>query len=67
VEIGLAVVGSSWQKSSLKQELLARFDAVVLPRRYRFVESLPREPSGKISRQRLLALFAESSMQDRED
>jgi acyl-coenzyme A synthetase/AMP-(fatty) acid ligase len=41
----------------LRTELLRHYEPVVLPRRVRFVDALPREPTGKLPRERVLALF----------
>ena len=41
----------------LRSELLRHYEPVLLPRRIRFVESLPREPNGKLMRARLVELF----------
>jgi acyl-coenzyme A synthetase/AMP-(fatty) acid ligase len=42
----------------LRTELLRHYEPVVLPRRVRFVDALPREPTGKLPREHLLALFS---------
>jgi acyl-coenzyme A synthetase/AMP-(fatty) acid ligase len=41
----------------LRSELLRYYEPVLLPRRVRFVAALPREATGKLPRERLLALF----------
>lgn len=43
----------------LRQALGQRFDAVLLPRRWRFVHTLPADARGKLSQAALRALFAE--------
>jgi len=42
----------------LRRELAREFEAVVLPRRFRFVAELPRDPLGKVRVTDLAALFA---------
>lgn len=41
----------------VREALRHAFDAVVIPRRMRIVEALPREPTGKVRREALEALF----------
>lgn len=52
-----AVVGEGVNVARLRSALRQHLAPVVLPRRYRFVDALPREPNGKIPRAALLALF----------
>ena len=44
----------------LRAHLLRYYDPVLLPRRVRFVDSLPREATGKLMRARLLELFRDA-------
>ena len=44
----------------LREHMLGYYEPVVLPRRVRFVDDLPREATGKLPRARLLALFTGS-------
>ncbi len=46
--------------AALRRELLKWFDPVVVPRRVKVVDALPREANGKLTRRRLLALFEPS-------
>jgi acyl-coenzyme A synthetase/AMP-(fatty) acid ligase len=58
-EVWLVVATSHGQAlPELRSHLLRYYDPVLLPRRVRFVDSLPREPTGKLMRARLLELFA---------
>ena len=50
-------VGDAPTPASLRRELLKWFDPVVLPRRVKIVDALPREANGKLTRRKLLALF----------
>ena len=62
-EIGMVVVAralpeSAFQfKQELRQRLRQHFDDVVIPRRIRLVESLPRKTTGKLEQAELIALF----------
>ena len=56
-EIWVAVAADGQTPERLRQALAAWFDPVVLPRRIRLVEALPREATGKIAREPLKALF----------
>ena len=56
-EILLAVAASGWDAAQMRGALSAWLEPVALPRRYRFVAELPREPTGKLRRDALLALF----------
>lgn len=62
MEMWLAVAAApgSWTSQSLRDRLTEYFDGVVLPRRFRIVERLPRDSLGKLQKQRLEALFDES-------
>jgi histidine ammonia-lyase len=53
--LAAAVVAPAWSAQALRAALAAQFDAVVLPRTILRVDRLPREPSGKLRRDRLLA------------
>ncbi|NOY92094.1 MAG: acyl--CoA ligase [Deltaproteobacteria bacterium] len=52
-----AVVAPERSVAELRRALREHLAPVVLPRRYRFVERLPRQESGKLRRTDLLALF----------
>ena len=53
-----AIVGAEHSVSTIREALLPWLDPVVLPRRVRFVDALPREPgTGKLRRDDLRALF----------
>ena len=56
-EIWVAVAADGQTPERLREALAAWFDPVALPRRIRVLEALPREPTGKLERSRLLALF----------
>ncbi len=57
-EILLAVVGDGWDAARMRSALLEHIDPIAMPRRFRFVAELPREPTGKLRRAALLELFA---------
>jgi len=58
-EVWLVVAtGHGQALPELRAHLLRYYDPVLLPRRVRFVDSLPREATGKLMRARLLELFA---------
>ena len=57
VETWAAVVAPRLDAAQLRSALSAWFAPVVLPRRYRFVDRLPRSDHGKMSRAEVLALF----------
>lgn len=52
-----AVVAPGLSVEQLRTELRRWVDPVVIPRRIRLVDTLPREPNGKLTRKRLLELF----------
>ncbi|MFV8753903.1 AMP-binding protein [Nannocystaceae bacterium ST9] len=52
-----AVVAPGLSVEHLRTELRRWLDPVVIPRRLRLVDALPREPNGKLTRKRLLELF----------
>lgn len=57
-EVWLVVASERGQElTGLRSELLRFYEPVLLPRRVRFVDSLPREATGKLMRARLLDLF----------
>jgi len=57
-EVWLVVATERGQElPELRTELLRFYEPVLLPRRVRFVDSLPREATGKLMRARLLELF----------
>lgn len=56
-EILLAAAGAGWDAARMRGALGAWLPPVALPRRYRFVAELPRESTGKLRRDALLALF----------
>jgi 3-hydroxymyristoyl/3-hydroxydecanoyl-(acyl carrier protein) dehydratase len=60
-EIWAAVAGEALAPPAIRSALLQWFDPVVLPRRLRLLEALPREATGKLPRQRLLSLFEGAS------
>jgi 4-coumarate--CoA ligase (photoactive yellow protein activation family) len=53
--------GSTLDVDHVRTALRAWLDPVVIPRRYRFVEALPRESTGKLQREALRGLFAEEA------
>lgn len=57
-EILAVVAGTGPTAADLRQALLQSFDPTVLPRRIKVVDALPHAENGKLSRARLLALFA---------
>jgi acyl-coenzyme A synthetase/AMP-(fatty) acid ligase/3-hydroxymyristoyl/3-hydroxydecanoyl-(acyl carrier protein) dehydratase len=57
-EVLLAVAGQGWDAASMRAALHEKLEPVAVPRRYRFVAELPREPTGKLRRDNALALFA---------
>lgn len=56
-EIWLAVVADGWDTQRMRRALREWFEPVVLPRRFRFVERLPRDDNGKLPQAALRALF----------
>ena len=55
----LAATGRRDTVQGLRRHLAAHFEAVLLPRRWRFAEALPIDERGKLTRDALLELFAE--------
>lgn len=49
--------GVALDAAKVREHLRAWLDPVVLPRRYRFVDALPRESTGKVQKSALIALF----------
>lgn len=60
-EVLAVIAAEGWDASSMRSALLERLESIAVPRRYRFVAELPREPTGKLRRDTLLALFAAPS------
>jgi acyl-coenzyme A synthetase/AMP-(fatty) acid ligase len=58
VELRAAVVAPGQDEGAIRSGLLAWLDPVTLPRRIRLVDALPREGTGKLPRDRLLAILA---------
>jgi len=56
-EIWLAVAAPDLSADRLREELARWLDPTTLPRMIRVLESLPREENGKLTRQRLRAIF----------
>jgi acyl-coenzyme A synthetase/AMP-(fatty) acid ligase len=56
-ELWAAVVAPGITTKVIRSELLKRLDPVALPRRFRFLDCLPREETGKLPRSRVMALF----------
>lgn len=56
-EIWAAMVASGWDARRLRRSLRNWLEPVALPRRVRFVPSLPRQATGKLNRDDLKALF----------
>jgi len=52
-----ALVAPGCSAEGLREALLQWFDLTSLPKRFVFVAALPREPNGKLTRERVLALF----------
>ena len=48
-------------RQTLRQHLAQRFEPVVLPRKFRYLDSLPYNDAGKITQAALLQLFAEDT------
>jgi acyl-coenzyme A synthetase/AMP-(fatty) acid ligase len=59
-ELWAAVVAPSLPVAALRTALLRRVEPIAVPRRFRLVDALPREDNGKLVKDRLLKLFAES-------
>ena len=57
--------GRAYLSQQLRQHLLPSIDAVLVPRRWRFVEQLPVDARGKLPLKNLLALFSEHSDEKR--
>lgn len=61
------VAGTGLRIESLRSALAERFNPVTWPRRFRFVDRLPRADTGKVTRASLLALFDEPAASDAPD
>lgn len=61
VVAGKDASGALLSVETIRRELLRWLEPVVLPRRVRVLEALPREPTGKLRREVLEALFAATS------
>lgn len=57
VVAGRGADGAPIDVATLRGELLRYFDPVAIPRRFRVLEALPREPTGKLRREVLERLF----------
>ena len=57
----LAAAGRRHTAQQLRQHLAAHFEAVLLPRRWRFPEQLPVDERGKLTREALRQLFADDA------
>lgn len=53
----LAISGKHALNQQIKQALASRFETVLLPRRFRYVQSMPVNAQGKLPRQQLELLF----------
>ena len=56
-QAALAAQGRQGMRSTLREHLAAHFDAVLLPRYWRYLETLPYTPQGKLPLAALQALF----------
>ena len=56
-EVRLAAVAPGWDPERIRTALAAWFDPATLPRRIRIVPTLPREESGKLTRDRLSSIL----------
>jgi acyl-coenzyme A synthetase/AMP-(fatty) acid ligase len=50
---------------ALRAHLALRFERVLLPKRFRYVEQFPRDDRGKLTQQALLALFSDESSSEK--
>jgi len=66
VETWAALVAPSLDAKTIRAALRKWLAPVVIPRRFRFVEALPRQDNGKLRREDLLALFETAVDDDRE-
>jgi acyl-coenzyme A synthetase/AMP-(fatty) acid ligase len=57
VEVWAVLVGKGHDAASVRRALVPFLDPVVIPRRVRFVDALPRDANGKVRRSALRALF----------
>lgn len=58
----LAAQGKHPVNEALRQHLAQRFERVLLPKRFRYVEAMPRDDRGKLTQQALRALFTEETL-----
>ncbi len=59
--------GGGWSMRQRLRHLLAeRFNEVVIPRKFRYLDALPRNSMGKLQRQSLEALFSEEKVRARD-
>lgn len=61
--LAIATRDPRWTAGTLKGALSEFFDSVVLPRRYRIVDELPRDGLGKVQRHLLERLFSDGDTQ----
>jgi acyl-coenzyme A synthetase/AMP-(fatty) acid ligase len=66
VETWAALVAPGLDAKTIRKALRKWLAPVVIPRRFRFVETLPRQDNGKLRREDLLALFETPVDDDRE-
>jgi acyl-coenzyme A synthetase/AMP-(fatty) acid ligase len=66
VETWAALVAPGLDAKTIRKALRKWLAPVVIPRRFRFVEALPRQENGKLRREDLLALFETPMEDDRE-
>jgi acyl-coenzyme A synthetase/AMP-(fatty) acid ligase len=55
--LAAVVSDGSWEADTLQSAMAERFERACLPRKFAFVDRLPREDNGKLQRERLLRLF----------
>jgi acyl-coenzyme A synthetase/AMP-(fatty) acid ligase len=63
-ETWAALVAPGLDSKRVREALSVWLAPVVMPRRYRFVDRLPREPNGKLPREALLRLFEPTAISD---
>jgi acyl-coenzyme A synthetase/AMP-(fatty) acid ligase len=56
-ELWAVVVAPTLDRQTIRHHLSQWFDPIALPRRIRVVDSLPREATGKLTKERLMKLF----------
>ena len=52
-----AIVADGWDGPSVREKMATRFESSCIPRRFVFVDVLPREDNGKLQRVRMMRLF----------